>query len=76
LGDNFPHGVQGQRRRAQVGVWGKALISCWYVQCNIVNVKTSFCASSVCILLLKHALKLKRRTVRLLLSYFRGDVPC
>jgi len=48
-----------------------------------VPIKTGVCASSVCISLLKHALKLKRRTVDLLLlhnahtlGYFRDDVPC
>jgi len=39
------------------------------VQCNIVPIKTGFCASSVCISLLKHALKLKRNTVDLLLLH-------
>ena len=46
-------------------------------------IKTGFCASSVCISLLKHALKLKRHAVDLLLlhiahsdGYFRDDVPC
>ena len=33
------------------------------IQCNIVPIKTGFCASSVCISLLKHELKLKRHTV-------------
>jgi len=35
--------------------------------------KTGFCASSVCILLLKHALKLKKAGSD---GYFRDDVPC
>ena len=50
---------------------------------NIVSMKTRFCASSVCISLLKQALKLKRHTVDLLLlhiahtlGHFRDDVPC
>ena len=33
------------------------------VQCNIVPIKTGFCASSVCISLLKHELKLKGHTI-------------
>ena len=40
------------RGMAVVGVWGR----------NIVPIKTGFCVSSVCMLLLKHALKLKRHT--------------
>ena len=60
------------------GTGGKAPRSYQYVLCNIVPIKTGFgfCASSVCILSVKHALKLKRHTVGLLLGYFRDDVPC
>ena len=38
-------------------------------------IKTGFCASSVCISLLKHALKLKRHTVDLLLHIARYIIP-
>ena len=59
---------QGSRGRAKMGVWGQSPQKLW-VQCNIVPIKTGFCASSVCISLLKHGLKLKRHTVDLLLLH-------
>jgi len=72
-GPKSPSGVQGQ---SPGGVWGEAPRSYRHVQFNIMPIKTGFCASSVCILLLKHSLKFKRHTVGLLLGYFKYNVPC
>ena len=66
LGDESP--PAGSRVRALVRVWGLCPQKL-QVQCNIVPIKTAFHASSVCISLLKHALKLKRHTVDLLLLH-------
>jgi len=51
---------RGPGAEPQWGSGSEAPRSYRYVQCNIVPIKTGFCASSVCVFLLKHALKLKR----------------
>ena len=51
-----------------MGVWGQNPQKL-QVQRNIVPIKTAFRVSFVCISLLKHALKLKRHTVNLLLLH-------
>jgi len=66
LGNGSP--PAGSSSRAPVAVCGQSPQKL-QVQCNIVPIKTAFCASFVCISLLKHALKLKRHTVDLLVLH-------
>ena len=79
LGMEVPSGVHRQSPGGSLGAKPQKLL----VQCNIVPIKTGFRASSVCISLLKHVLKLKINRVDLLLlhiahtlGYFIDDVPC
>jgi len=57
-GTEVPQRSPGAEPRWGSGV--EAFRSYRYNEINIVPIKTGFCASSVCILLLKHALKLKK----------------
>jgi len=71
-----PSGVQGQGRGGSLGAKPPEAIGTMNIN---VPIKTGFCASSVCMLLLKHILKLKRHTVQLCNKtgsdgYFRDDV--